>query len=91
MCATLGEAVAKTTALDRETWQPQQQQHQGGVSSRSSPYPRPTGGVLPVCVASHVVVTTCKFYGVSDHGVLHTIGETSQQRQDARRAKETGR
>ncbi|MQM12914.1 hypothetical protein Taro_045833 [Colocasia esculenta] len=35
MCTTLGEAVAKATALDREAWQPQQQQ-QGGASSRSS-------------------------------------------------------
>ncbi|MQL81657.1 hypothetical protein Taro_014123, partial [Colocasia esculenta] len=41
MCATLGEAVAKATALERETWQPQQQQ--GGASSRSSPYQRPAG------------------------------------------------
>ncbi|MQL91301.1 hypothetical protein Taro_023918 [Colocasia esculenta] len=42
MCTTLGEAVAKATALDREAWQPQQQQ-QGGASSRSSPYHRPAG------------------------------------------------
>ncbi|MQM12913.1 hypothetical protein Taro_045831 [Colocasia esculenta] len=42
MCTTLGEAVAKATALDRETWQPQQQQ-QGGASSRSSPYQHPAG------------------------------------------------
>ncbi|MQL93755.1 hypothetical protein Taro_026401 [Colocasia esculenta] len=33
MCATLGEAVAKATTLERETWQPQQ----------SSPYQRPAG------------------------------------------------
>ncbi|MQL70530.1 hypothetical protein Taro_002836, partial [Colocasia esculenta] len=45
MCTTLGEAVAKATALDREAWQPQQQQQQqqGGASSRSSPYQRPAG------------------------------------------------
>ncbi|MQM09669.1 hypothetical protein Taro_042544 [Colocasia esculenta] len=36
------------------------------------------GGVLPVCVASRVVVTT-------------SSRETSQQRQGARRAEETGR
>ncbi|MQM20980.1 hypothetical protein Taro_054010 [Colocasia esculenta] len=40
MCATLGEAMAKATALERETWQPQQQQ-QGGASSRTSSYQRP--------------------------------------------------
>ncbi|MQL88606.1 hypothetical protein Taro_021178 [Colocasia esculenta] len=34
MFTTLGEAVAKATALDREAWQPQQQQ-QGGASSSS--------------------------------------------------------
>ncbi|MQM14842.1 hypothetical protein Taro_047777 [Colocasia esculenta] len=34
-----------------------------------------TGGVLPICVASRVVVTTCRFYGVSDRGVLLTVGE----------------
>ncbi|MQM12920.1 hypothetical protein Taro_045841 [Colocasia esculenta] len=39
MCNTLGEAMAKATALSRETWQPQQQQYQqqqqGGASSSS--------------------------------------------------------
>ncbi|MQM19319.1 hypothetical protein Taro_052321 [Colocasia esculenta] len=44
--------------------------------------------VLPVCVASRVVVTTCRFYRVSDRGDLR---ETSQQRQGACRAEETGR
>ncbi|MQL96973.1 hypothetical protein Taro_029655 [Colocasia esculenta] len=28
------------------------------------------GGVLPVCVASRVVVTSCRFYEVSDRGVF---------------------
>ncbi|MQL72657.1 hypothetical protein Taro_004976 [Colocasia esculenta] len=42
MCATLGVAVAKATALERETWQPQQQQQQGRASSRTTPYQRPT-------------------------------------------------
>ncbi|MQL69247.1 hypothetical protein Taro_001532 [Colocasia esculenta] len=48
MCTTLGEAVAKATALDREAWQPQQQhqQQQGGASSRSSPYQHPSGSCL---------------------------------------------
>ncbi|MQL86776.1 hypothetical protein Taro_019310, partial [Colocasia esculenta] len=32
MCTTLGEAVAKATALDREIWQPQQQQQQQSTS-----------------------------------------------------------
>ncbi|MQL68166.1 hypothetical protein Taro_000493 [Colocasia esculenta] len=32
-----------------------------------------TGGVLPVCVAIRVVVTSCRFYSVSDRGVLHTV------------------
>ncbi|MQM09201.1 hypothetical protein Taro_042068 [Colocasia esculenta] len=36
MCTTLGEAVAKATALDREAWQPQQQQQQHGEASSSS-------------------------------------------------------
>ncbi|MQM14502.1 hypothetical protein Taro_047433 [Colocasia esculenta] len=50
-----------------------------------------TGGVLSVCVAIHVAVTTCRFYGVSDRGVLRTVaGKTSQQRQGAHRAEETG-
>ncbi|MQL77159.1 hypothetical protein Taro_009567 [Colocasia esculenta] len=50
------------------------------------------GVVLPVCVAIRVVVTTCRFYGVFDYGVLRTIAsETSQQCQGARRAKEMGR
>ncbi|MQM09668.1 hypothetical protein Taro_042545 [Colocasia esculenta] len=44
MCATLGEVVAKATALERETWQPQQ--HQGGASSRSSSYQRSVGSCL---------------------------------------------
>ncbi|MQL78706.1 hypothetical protein Taro_011149 [Colocasia esculenta] len=43
-----------------------------------------SGGVLPICVASRVVVTTCRFYGVSDRG------EVSQQRQGACQAEETG-
>ncbi|MQL92889.1 hypothetical protein Taro_025521 [Colocasia esculenta] len=53
-----------------------------------------TGGAVVIalarCVttivetASCVVVTTCRFYGVSDHG------KTSQQWQGARRAEETG-
>ncbi|MQL96509.1 hypothetical protein Taro_029187 [Colocasia esculenta] len=30
-------------------------------------------GFRHVCVASRVVVTTCRFYAVSDYGVLHTI------------------
>ncbi|MQL99257.1 hypothetical protein Taro_031977 [Colocasia esculenta] len=35
--------MAKATALERETWQPQQQQQQGGASSRTTPYQHPAG------------------------------------------------
>ncbi|MQL87788.1 hypothetical protein Taro_020336 [Colocasia esculenta] len=41
MCATFGVVVVKATALERETWQPQQQQQQGGASSRTTPYQCP--------------------------------------------------
>ncbi|MQL75069.1 hypothetical protein Taro_007444 [Colocasia esculenta] len=41
----------------------------------------------PAKVKMRSTFTTCRFYGVSDRGVLR---ETSQQQQGARRAKETG-
>ncbi|MQM09292.1 hypothetical protein Taro_042161 [Colocasia esculenta] len=43
-----------------------------------------------VATASRVVVTMYRFYGVFDRGVLRIVGETSQQRQGACRAEETG-
>ncbi|MQM01484.1 hypothetical protein Taro_034240 [Colocasia esculenta] len=70
---------------------------------RSSTRCRLASKVLPVCVASHVVVTTCRFYGVSNRGVLRIVvvssfasalpfvGETSQQWQGVRLAEEMGR
>ncbi|MQL99012.1 hypothetical protein Taro_031722 [Colocasia esculenta] len=118
MCTTLGEAMAKATALDRETWQPQQQQQQQqrGASSRSSPYQRPAGSRGSATSSSSGSGSSdgagirSQFRKLSTRGggrsrqqkrqsrfaeqsVVQGAeqGETSQQRQGARQAEETGR
>ncbi|MQL90503.1 hypothetical protein Taro_023098 [Colocasia esculenta] len=47
-------------------------------------------GALPVCVASHVMVTTCRFYRGSNRGVLHTVRHLSSGRAHAGRKRRGG-
>ncbi|MQL98870.1 hypothetical protein Taro_031585 [Colocasia esculenta] len=91
-CTTLGEAVVKATTLDRETLQPQQQQQQqGGAFSRM--LSTRGGGRSRQQKRQSRFAEQSVVQGAeqgSQEVVCYTC-ETSQQRQGARRAEETGR